>query len=228
MALRRTITVLSRHGSEAGGFSEAMKGRPIADQQNTSLTRELMNARVHMGHRTYLTKKTMYPYILGERNGLHVINLDKTVVMLRRGLGVLKEMVAHNCSVMWCIPNDNEIYKIISPLAEKAGAYLLKGRWVAGTLTNPLATRQALRYGFKLPGCLYVLNTKAHEQAIREAVLLSIPVVAVVDTDTDPRNVTYPIPGNDESIHALHLYANMAMHAMMEGQKLREQRGYVR
>mmetsp|Transcript_26582 Transcript_26582/g.103467 ORF Transcript_26582/g.103467 Transcript_26582/m.103467 type:complete len:94 (-) Transcript_26582:321-602(-) len=81
-----------------------------------------------------------------------------------------------------------------------------------------------VRYGYKLPGCLFVMNTKDNARAVHEAALLSIPVVGIVDTDVNPDPVTYPIPGNDESPQAINLYANFAMQAMLEGKALRESR----
>lgn len=147
--LRRGLRQMSTFDSRE--ISDEILESMLKGKQDLGLVRELMNARVHMGHRTHLTYPAMFPYILGERNGMHVLNLDKTVVMLRRAMGVLREMVANDCSVMWCCPNDEEVYKTIAPLAEKANAYLLRGRWVIGTLTNPLETLQGVRYARLFP-----------------------------------------------------------------------------
>mmetsp|Transcript_26583 Transcript_26583/g.103469 ORF Transcript_26583/g.103469 Transcript_26583/m.103469 type:complete len:240 (-) Transcript_26583:321-1040(-) len=201
-------------------FEETM----LRGRENVNLIRQLIRNRVHMGHRAFVSNRKMFQYIYGERNGMHVINLDKTVILMRRGMALIREMVANNCTVMWCAPNKEEIFRVVSPMAQQANAYLLRGKFVPGTLTDPIESRQAVRYGYKLPGCLFVMNTKDNARAVHEAALLSIPVVGIVDTDVNPDPVTYPIPGNDESPQAINLYANFAMQAMLEGKALRESR----
>ncbi|EME28727.1 30S ribosomal protein S2 (plastid) isoform 2 [Galdieria sulphuraria] len=181
---------------------------------------QLMQCRVHMGHVTEKWNPKMGRYILGERNGIHIINLEYTWTHLRRALRVIREMVALDGFVLWLPPKRNELASVARKIAEQGEAFMLDGRWIPGTLTNPLGSGQAKKFRYKLPDMLFCLDCRFHTVALKEAQMTGVPSVGIVDTDCDPGQVTYPIPGNDESALAISLYCQLVVHAVGEGRSL--------
>lgn len=179
---------------------------------------DLMNARVHMGHRKHLWNPNMAPYILGHRNGMSIINLDMTVSLLRRALTATSLMAENDCTFLWLGPRDVQKNKIIEKEARKAGAYTIDGaRWIGGTLTNPIKSNQVQRFNYRIPDCVFVVDVLRHIPALNEARLVGIPTIGIVDSDCDPRLLTYPIPGNDDSALAIYLYCSLMKYAILDG-----------
>jgi len=179
-----------------------------------------MEARVHMGHRTKLWNPKMAQYILGSRNGMHVIDLDKTAPLLRRALIAVSLMAEHDCTFLWLGPQDRQKCKILEKQAANAGAFTIDGaRWIGGTLTNPIKSNQAKRFNYRVPDCMFVVDTNRHMPALKEARLCGIPTVGIADSDCDPNMLTYPIPGNDDSAHAIFLYCSLMKHAILDGRR---------
>lgn len=180
--------------------------------------RQLMNARVHMGHKASLWNPRMAPYILGERNGLHIIDLDQSVPLLRRALIVVSQLASSGGTFLWLGPRDVQKSRIVRRQAARAGAYTIDGhRWIGGTLTNPIESRQAEKFQYRLPDCVFVIDTNRHQPALREARQCGIPTVGIVDSDCDPSLVSYPIPGNDDGAHAIYLYCHLMRRAILTG-----------
>lgn len=161
----------------------------------------------------------MAPYILGSRNGMHIVDLDKTVVMLRRALTAVSSMAEDGCSFLWLGPGDSQKQRLVSGIASKAGAYSVEGRWIGGTLTNTVESGQAARFDYKLPDCVFVVDMLRHRPAINEARTVGVPIVGVADTDCNPDLLTYPIPGNDDGVHAINLYCQLMRMAIQEGRR---------
>lgn len=181
---------------------------------------DLMRARVHMGHRKQLWHPRMAPYLLGHRNGMHIIDLDKTVPLLRRALTATSLMAEHDCTFLWLGPRDVQKSKIIEQNAIKAGAYTIDGaRWIGGTLTNPINSNQAKRFNYRVPDCLFVIDANRHKPALLEAKVVGIPTIGIADSDCDPSLLTYPIPGNDDNALAIYLYSALMRYAILDGRK---------
>lgn len=177
-----------------------------------------MDARVHMGHRTKLWNPAMAPYLLGHRNGMHVIDLDKTVPLLGAALQAVSKMAEYDCTFLWLGPQDPQKAKIVEKQAKKAGAFTIDGaRWIGGTLTNPIKSNQAQRFNYRIPDCVFVIDTNRHLPALKEARLCGIPTIGIADSDCDPRMLTYPIPGNDDAAYAIYLYCSLMKHAILDG-----------
>lgn len=216
---------LSTHGARAGGIAE----RPIGQVSTTPMSsiahefsvRELMSARVHMGHRASLWNPRMAPYILGERNGMHVIDLDKTVPLLRRALVAVTQIAASGGTFLWLGPRNVQKNRVVIRQAKQAGAFTIAGRWIGGTLTNPIESGQGAKFGYRLPDCLFVVDCLRHTPALREAAKLEIPTIGIIDSDCDPNAVTYPIPGNDDGAHAVYLYCHLMKRAILAGRSKR-------
>lgn len=188
-----------------------------ADFHNYTIL-DLMRARVHMGHRKKLWNPRMAPYLLGHRNGMHIINLDRTVPLLRRALIATSLMAENDCTFLWLGPRDIQKSKILEKEARKAGAHTLGGsRWIGGTLTNPINSNQAKHFNYRVPDCLFIVDVNRHMVAIREAHNVGIPTIGIADSDCDPQMLTYPIPGNDDNALAIYLYCSLMKYAILDG-----------
>jgi small subunit ribosomal protein S2 len=187
--------------------------------------RQLLSAGVHIGHKTSAWNPKMRPYIYGERNGMHIVDLQQSAVCLQRALEVFRAAGRAGLRQLWLGPKDPFLESIVRTRARQAGAFTLSGRWVGGTLTNPVASRQILRLGGHLPDLIFCVDAHRHRTALREARIVDIPSIAVIDTDCDPDWATYIVPGNDESARAIDLYCALAVQATLDG--LRERIGKV-
>lgn len=177
-----------------------------------------MKARVHMGHRKKLWNQNMARYVLGHRNDMHIIDLDKTVPLLRRALTATSLMAENDCTFLWLGPRDVQKCKIIEKEARKAGAFTIDGaRWIGGTLTNPIKSNQAQRFNYRVPDCVFVIDVNRHMPALKEARSVGIPTIGIADSDCDPSLLTYPIPGNDDNALAIYLYCSLMKLAIQDG-----------
>lgn len=149
---------------------------------------------------------------------MHVIDLDKTVPLLSTALRAVSMMAEHDCTFLWLGPQDPQKAKLVEKQAKKAGAFTIDGaRWIGGTLTNPIKSNQAQRFNYRIPDCVFVIDTNRHMPALKEARLCGIPTIGIADSDCDPRMLTYPIPGNDDAAYAIFLYCSLMKHAILDG-----------
>jgi len=206
----------------------------------------MLEAGVHFGHQTKFWNPKMKPYIFGARNKIHIINLDKTVVLFDEAIKFVKQTVKNKGTVLF-VGTRSQASEIIANEAKRSGQPYVNHRWLGGMLTNfetvkksikKLETKQELidksgETGLSkkelldltreitklqssiggiaemkdLPAALFIVDTGCHDIAILEAKKLGIPVIGVVDTNNDPSQVDYVIPGNDDSAQAISLYA---------------------
>ena len=217
--------------------------------------RQLLEAGVHFGHRTRLWNPKMKPFLFGQRNGVHIINLEVTVPMLYRAMEAVQGVVANNGRVLF-VGTKRQAQSRVADAARKCGQYFVNHRWLGGMMTNwktisqsiknlkdldeqlggdttGLTKRETLELtrrrdklelslgGIKdmggLPDILFVIDTNREAIAIQEANKLGIPVVAVIDSNSDPDGVTYPIPGNDDALRAIELYCDLISGAVIGG-----------
>lgn len=217
-ALRRLSTLPSPVSTFSPPTSQPANTLDPLPSSLSYTIRDLMEARVHMGHRTKLWNPAMAPYLLGHRNGMHIINLDKTALLLRSALQAVSLMAENDCTFLWLGPKEPQKAKIVEKQAQKAGAFTIDGaRWIGGTLTNPIKSNQVQRFNYRVPDCVFVVDTRRHMPALREAKLCSIPTIGIVDSDCDPQMLTYPIPGNDDAAYAIFLYCSLMKHAILDG-----------
>jgi small subunit ribosomal protein S2 len=228
---------------------------PAATTQVISM-RQLLEAGVHFGHQTRRWNPKMKPYIFGARNGIYIIDLQKTVGLFRKAYSFMSETVARGGSVLF-VGTKKQAQDTVAEEATRAGQYYVNNRWLGGTLTNfkTIKTRiekfkaieamqqdgtyerlpkkevanleherEALQKNLggikelsRLPGAIFVIDPKKEHIAIHEANRLGIPVVAVVDTNCDPTGIDYVIPGNDDAIRAIKLFAGKMADACIEG-----------
>jgi small subunit ribosomal protein S2 len=216
--------------------------------------RQLMDAGVHFGHQSHRWNPRMERYIYCTRNNLHVIDLTKTVLLMREALEAVRSCVAKGGRIL-LVGTKRQAQKPISEAAERAAQYYVNHRWLGGMLTNwatvsnsikhlknmderlkneaALLTKKEyitlLRKRDKLeavlggirdlkgpPDMLIVIDTNKESLAVKEARKLSIPVVAIVDTNSDPEGIDYPIPGNDDAARAVGLYCDLFASVVLE------------
>ena len=217
--------------------------------------RQLLEAGVHFGHHTRRWNPKMAPFLFGERNRVHIIDLRQTVPMLHRALQAVRDTVAGGGRVL-CVGTKRQAADIIAESAKRCGQYYVNHRWLGGMLTNWKTISVSIRrlreleeqlegenLGFtkkellqltrerdKLeralggikdmggqPDILFVVDTNKESIAIAEATKLGIPVVAIVDSNSDPDGVTHPIPGNDDAMRAIQMYCDLVSGAVLDG-----------
>src|SRR5579862_8393676 len=217
--------------------------------------RQLLEAGVHFGHHTRRWNPKMSPYIFGTRNGIHIIDLEQTVPLLRQGLEAVREVVAGGGRVL-LVGTKRQAQEAIAEAAKRCGQYYVNYRWLGGMLTNfktisnsikrlreleeriqaeesGLTKRELLQLtrdrdkleralgGIKemggLPDILFVIDTNKEAIAVSEANTLRIPVVAILDSNSSPDGIAYPIPGNDDAMRAVHLYSELVASAVLDG-----------
>ena len=217
--------------------------------------RQLLETGVHFGHQAHRWNPKMAPYIYGERDGVHIIDLTKTVPLLYRALGAIRDIVAGGGRVLF-VGTKRQAQEIIADAAKRTGQYYVNHRWLGGMLTNWQTVSRSIRRlkeldailekgteGFTkkellqltrqrekleralggirdmggLPDVLFVIDTNREKIAVAEANKLGIPVVAVVDTNSDPDGIDYPIPGNDDATRAIKLYCDLVAIAILDG-----------
>lgn len=218
--------------------------------------KQLLEAGVHFGHQTRRWNPKMKKYIFTERNGIYILDLQKTLRQVETAYRVVREAVENGESVLF-VGTKKQAKDIISGAAERCNMYFVNDRWLGGMLTNFQTIRQSIRRldtldkmssdgtyeqltkkeGLRLerereklqkslggirkmgrlPGLVFVVDTKKEKIAVAEARRLEIPIVAIVDTNCNPDEVDYPIPGNDDAIRSIKLITDAVAEAVIEG-----------
>ena len=227
----------------------------------TVTMKELLEAGVHFGHQVRRWNPKMKEYIFGERNGIYIIDLQKTQKMFRDALAAVSNMVAEDRGkMMLFVGTKRQAQDAVREEAERAGQYYVNQRWLGGLLTNFQTVQKSIkrlkdleamqtdgRYekltkkerikldrerqgldktlsGIKgmnrLPDAIFVIDVRKEEIAVAEANKLGIPVFAVVDTNCSPEGIDYVIPGNDDALRAVRLFASRIADAVLEGQQM--------
>jgi len=216
----------------------------------------MLEAGVHFGHQTRFWNPKMAPYIFGHRNKIHIINLEKTLVMYEEAMKYVRQLSA-NKGVILFVGTKRQARDIVREEAMRCGSPYVDQRWLGGMLTNFKTIKQSIKRlqdmetmtqdgtldklvkkealdlqreldklnsslgGIKdmkgLPDALFVIDVGYQKGAITEARKLGIPVIGVVDTNHNPDNLQYIIPGNDDSSRAIRLYARGVADAVLEG-----------
>lgn len=202
----------------------------------------LMEAGVHYGNLTSKWNPKMAPYIYGIRNHTHIIDLDKTIVCLKRAIHLIDELNKNKGKILF-VGTDETSSQCVRFYAKKSGNFYLHKKWVGGLFTNwshfqeffqsMHETEQQIKSGhinnakeikkFKrmnlslegikgmnqLPQLLFVCNTEKHMIAIQEAIKISIPVMAILDTNSNPDRISYPIPGNSDNVTSIKMICEL-------------------
>ena len=205
--------------------------------------KQLLEAGVHFGHQTRRWDPRMAEYIFQARNGIHIIDLQKTSKKLDEAYSFVKEQAEEGKTILF-VGTKKQAQECVKEAAERCGMYYVDQRWLGGMLTNFKTIRTRVerlkelekmqedgtfevlpkkevivlkKEMEKLPGVLFVVDPKKERTAILEAKKLNIPVVGLVDTNCNPEDVDYAIPGNDDAIRAVKLIADVVANAVIEG-----------
>ncbi len=220
------------------------------------LVQSLLEAGVHFGHQTRKWNPKMKPYIFGEKSGIYIIDLEKTVDHLTRACNFIRDIASQGVPILF-VGTKPQAQEIIEQEAKRCGMFFVNHRWLGGMLTNYQTIRNSVRRYrslllmredgtfealtkkevselekeimkleknlggvtemSRLPGAMFVIDAKKEDIAVLEANRLGIPVVAIVDTDSDPDKIQYPIPGNDDAIRSIKLLTGIITDSIIEG-----------
>jgi len=220
--------------------------------------RDLLEAGVHFGHQTARWNPKMRQYIYGARNGIHIIDLQKTVPLFNDAFNFVSAAVARGESVLF-VGTKKQAQEVVKTQALRCGMFHVTHRWLGGTLTNfktiresiarlknidrmltdgtvdSLTKKETLKLfrerekleanlgGIKnmadLPGVIFIVDTNKEHIAVSEAKKLGIKIVGVLDSNSDPEGIDYPVPGNDDAIRAIELFASRIADAVTAGKR---------
>jgi small subunit ribosomal protein S2 len=240
-------------------------GRKTQQKENTSMAvvsmKALLETGVHFGHRTRRWNPKMKPYIFTERNGIHILDLQQTIVLIDDAYTLIRDAVASGGQVLF-VGTKRQAQDTIAHEAARGQQPYVNDRWLGGTLTNWKTISQRINYLNKLetrrdageldvlkkrerlrlereieilnqrlggirrmkglPALMFVIDVNYEETAVREANILKIPVIGVVDTNCDPDPIDYVIPSNDDAIRAIKLIVGKMADAALEGLAMRK------
>jgi small subunit ribosomal protein S2 len=224
---------------------------------NDVTMQQLLEAGAHFGHQTHRWNPKMKPYIFGERNGVHIIDLSQTVPLFARALDFVRQTVAAGGKVLY-VGTKRQAQEPIAEAARRSGQHFVNHRWLGGMLTNwktisnsikrfksleeqlagdttGLTKKEVLQLtrerdklelslgGIRdmggIPDVMFVIDANKEELAIKEANVLGIPVVAVLDSNVSPQGIAFPVPGNDDASRAIRLYCDAIADAVLGGKQ---------
>ena len=219
--------------------------------------KDLLEAGVHLGHKTFRWNPKMKQYIYGEKNSVHIIDLSQTLELLNRALIEIHKNVSNGGKLLF-VSTKKQASELISNLAKETESYYVNHRWLGGMLTNWNTINNSIKRlkrlnedlkkedtGFtkkelikmtverdklerslggiskmrKLPDMIFIIDTNIESLAVLEGKKLNIPIVAIVDSNSNPENITYPIPGNDDARRSINLYFDLVQKTIIDAKK---------
>ena len=219
--------------------------------------KQLLEAGVHLGHKTFRWNPKMSKFIFGSKNSIHIIDLVQTVEMMNSALSQIHKCIALGGKMIF-VSTKKQAAESISTLAKNTSQFYVNHRWLGGMLTNWKTISNSIKYykklteiltkenkGFtkkeilkmgtkrdklerslggiadmkKVPDMIFIIDTNVEALAVKEAIKLNIPIVAIVDTNSDPTGINFPIPGNDDARRSINLYCELVKETVLDAQK---------
>ena len=219
--------------------------------------KNLLEAGVHLGHKTFRWNPKMEKFIFGSKNSIHIIDLVQTLEMINVALVEIHKCISSGGRVLF-VSTKKQATTPIADLAQVTSQFYVNHRWLGGMLTNwktisnsinrykklsidlkkentGFTKKEMLKMGIqrdklerslggiadmmKIPDMIFIIDTNVEELAVKEALKLNIPIVAIVDTNSNPTGINYPIPGNDDARRAINLYCELIKHTILDAQK---------
>ena len=219
--------------------------------------KDLLEAGVHLGHKTFRWNPKMKQYIFGEKNSIHIIDLSKTLVLLKNALTELHNSVSSGGKVLF-VSTKKQASELIAEVAKETDNYYVNFRWLGGMLTNwntisnsisrlknlkknlleedsGFTKKELIKMNLekeklerslggisemkKLPNIIFVIDTNIESLAVLEAKKLNIPIIGILDSNSDPDNIDYPIPGNDDARRSIDLYCDLIKKTILDAKK---------
>ena len=217
---------------------------------------QLLEAGVHLGHKTLRWNPKMKKYIFGKRDSIHIIDLTQTLELIKVALEKVHTTIANNGKILF-VSTKKQAAENIATLAKDTSQYYVNHRWLGGMLTNwntisnsikrykklvndlkmentGFTKKENLKMGIqrdklerslggiadmkKIPEMIFIIDTNVEDLAVKEALKLNIPIVAIVDTNSDPTGINFPIPGNDDARRAINLYCDLIKQTILDAQ----------
>ena len=221
--------------------------------------KQLLEAGVHLGHKTFRWNPKMSQYIFGSKNSIHIIDLVQTLEMVNKALLEMHKCIASGGKILF-VSTKKQAAESVANLAKDTSQFYVNHRWLGGMLTNwktisnsinrykklsidlkkentGFTKKENLKMGIqrdklerslggiadmkKIPDMIFIIDTNAEDLAVKEALKLNIPIVAIVDTNSNPTGINFPIPGNDDARRAINLYCELAKQTILDAQKQR-------
>ena len=218
---------------------------------------QLLEAGVHLGHKTFRWNPKMKNYIFGKRNSIHIIDLVQTLELVKEALSKVSNVIASGGKILF-VSTKKQAAESIANLAKDTSQYYVNYRWLGGMLTNwktisnsikklkqinealkseniGFTKKEILKMGLKrdklerslggilemksVPDLIFIIDTNHEKLAIKEAAKLNIPIIAILDTNSDPTEIDYPIPGNDDARRSINLYCDLLKQTIQNAQK---------
>ena len=222
--------------------------------------KQLLEAGVHLGHKTLRWNPKMQKFIFGEKNSIHIIDLTQTVNFMKSALVEVHKCISSGGKIL-IVSTKKQASEHVSTLAKETGQYFVYYRWLGGMLTNwntiqnsikklktlnqqlskentDFTKKELLKFGKerdklerslggiaemrKLPNLIFIIDTNVESLAVNEAKKLSIPIIAVLDTNSDPTGINFPIPGNDDARRSINLYCDLLKSTIKDAEKFIE------
>ena len=219
---------------------------------------QLLEAGVHLGHKTLRWNPKMRKFIFGEKNSIHIIDLTQTVDFLKNALTQVHKVISNGGKLL-VVSTKKQASEQVSELAKETGQYFVNYRWLGGMLTNwntiqnsikrlkkledqlskenlGFTKKEIIKFGKekeklkrslggisemkKTPDLIFIIDTNIESLAVAEAKKLGIPIIAVLDTNSDPTGIDYPIPGNDDARRSINLYCELLKNTIKDAEKL--------
>ena len=227
--------------------------------------KQLLEAGVHLGHKTLRWNPKMKKYIFGEKNSIHIIDLTQTVDFLKNALSELHKKIASGGKVL-IVSTKKQASEQVSALAKDTNQYFVNYRWLGGMLTNwntiqnsikrlktldkqladedtGFTKKEIIKFGKereklqrslggiaemkKIPDIIFIIDTNIESLAVNEARKLNIPIIAVLDTNSDPTGINFPIPGNDDARRSINLYCELINNTIKDAEKYIEKQSKI-
>ena len=219
--------------------------------------KELLEAGVHLGHKTFRWNPKMSKYIFGSKNSIHIINLVQTLELTNAALQQIHKCISSGGKILF-VSTKKQAAETISDLAKNTSQFYVNHRWLGGMLTNwktisnsikrykklveelkkdnkDFTKKEILKLGIerdklerslggiaemkKIPEMIFIIDTNIESLAVKEALKLNIPITAIIDTNSDPTGIDFPIPGNDDARRAINLYCDLVKQTILDAQK---------
>ena len=219
--------------------------------------KQLLEAGVHLGHKTFRWNPKMKDYIFGKKNSIHIIDLVQTLELTKEALSKVSNVIKEGGKILF-VSTKKQAAESIASLAKDTSQYYVNYRWLGGMLTNwktisnsikklkqinealkdenvGFTKKEILKMGLKrdklerslggisemkgVPDLIFVIDTNYEKLAIKEATKLNIPIIAILDTNSDPTDIDYPIPGNDDARRAINLYCDLLKQTIQNAQE---------
>ncbi|MDC1096565.1 30S ribosomal protein S2 [Pelagibacteraceae bacterium] len=219
--------------------------------------KQLLEAGVHLGHKTLRWNPKMKRYIFGEKNSIHIIDLTQTVVYFKNALAEIHKCISSGGKLL-IVSTKKQASEQVSNLAKETDQFFVNYRWLGGMLTNWNTIQNSIKrmklldselskedIGFtkkeilklgkerdklqrslggiaemrKIPDLIFIIDTNIESLAVKEAIKLSIPIVAILDTNSDPTDIEFPVPGNDDARRSINLYCNLLKETITDASK---------